>query len=524
MLMKNIIENVVSEYGEKPATIYNDRVHTYNEFYTRMNKVSHALFNMKFYKGDRIAILLNNRPEYFELYFGIFNMGGIAVPLNTRLSPPELIYIINHSGANTIVYEDKFEDTIQSIIDDLPAIKNIITVGEKVNDHAQSYEMLLAEASGDDMEAEVDEDDIAFLCYTSGTTGNPKGAMITHKNMTQMCSYQLIELPRYRNYVGMCLFPFFHIGVMMGLNKVAMGMTVVFSDFVIEDVARLIEKHQINDLDITATQLRFFVNDPVVKNYNLRSLKTVSTGGGFSSADTVTKLFDMFEENDDIRLANIYGMTENTAHVMSNIITPETLDYEIEQMNSLPHIEASGLGAGRPIYGMRVKIVDKKGNEVGVNEIGELLVKGDTVMKGYWQEPDKTNEAVKDGWYYTGDVAVRLESGDYFIVDRKKDMIVTGDENVYSAEVENVIQTHHGITEVAVIGTPDERYGEIVTAFIVPKDHQLTQDEVRQFLRGRIAGYKIPKKVFFIEQLPRNAAGKIMKHKLRAQVNEFVFD
>ncbi|MGA3600208.1 class I adenylate-forming enzyme family protein [Lysinibacillus agricola] len=520
MIMKNMIKNVVMEYGTKTATVFEEVERTYQQFYNRINKVSNSLINLMIKKGDRVVLLLNNRPEYFELYFGIFGFGGIAVPLNTRLAPTELIYIINHSGANTLIYEDVFKEKIATIINDLPEVKNFVSVGEK-DEKSLNYEEMLQDAESTEIDCDVVEDDIAFLCYTSGTTGRPKGVMITHKNMTQMCSYQLIELPRFRHYIGMCLFPFFHIGVMMGLNKIAMGMTCVFANFSTERIAKVIEQYKVNDLDITATQLKIFSNDPVIQEYDLTSLKTVSTGGGFSSADTLRKFFERFEEDDDVVVANIYGMTENTAHVMSNIISRKTLGKEIKKMDLLPGIKASGLGAGKPIYGMLVKLVDNNGNQVPENEAGELIVKGDTVMKGYWQEPDKTAEAVIDGWYYTGDIGVRLETGEYFVVDRKKDMIVSGDENIYSAEVENVLATHPEIEEVAMIGLPHEVYGEVAIAIVVLKEESSVNDqELQDFCRGKLAGYKIPKQVHFAQQLPRNASGKILKHRLKATYSE----
>ncbi|WP_312475104.1 AMP-binding protein [Neobacillus sp.] len=518
--MSNIIENVVMEYPDKIATVYKGIERTYKQFYERSRKIAYGLQQLNSYKGDRIAILLSNRPEYFELYFGIFAFGGIAVPLNTRLSAEELKYIIVHSGANTVVYEDLYKEKISTIQSEIKGVKNYINIGEKDN-LSLNLEDIISSAKDDVVESEVEENDVAFLCYTSGTTGNPKGAMITHKNMTSMCGYQLIELPRYRYYVGMCLFPFFHIGVMMGLNKIALGMTCVFSDFSVAEVAELIEKHKINDLDITATQLKIFSNHPLIKNYDFTSLKTVSTGGGFSSDSTMTKFFSMFPKEHGVVVANIYGMTENTAHVMSNVISQSTLEREIEKLDLLPNIKASGMSAGKPIYGMLVKLVDKYGNQVPDNQVGEILVKGDTVLKGYWQEPEKTNEAVIDGWYYTGDLAIRLKSGDYFVVDRKKDMVLTGDENVYAAEIENILSTHPFVKEVAIIGVPHELYGEIVTAIVVPNDKSnVNEEELRDYCRGKIGGYKIPKFVYFVEQLPRNAAGKIMKHKLKENMNK----
>jgi acyl-CoA synthetase (AMP-forming)/AMP-acid ligase II len=513
--MKHMLETVVREYPNKTALISNGIERTYQEFYERVCKISNALFQMNFYKGDRIAILMSNRAEYFELYFGIFSMGGIAVPLNTRLGLAEIKYILNHAGVNTIVYEDSYKEIIHSMLEELPGVKNLICVGKK-DGRSHPFEEIIDAASNTELETDIKEEDIAFLCYTSGTTGKPKGAMITHKNMTQMCSYQLIEFPRQRNFVGMCLFPFFHIGVMMGFNKIALGMTCVFTDFSIEKVGELIEKFQVNDLDITATQLKMFATSEASKQFNLTSLRTVSTGGGFTSHQTLTSFFDLLPNDHDIVVANVYGMTENTAHVMSNMITPRTLANEIEKFRLLPNIKASGLCAGKPIYGMLVKIVNDMGEEQPENEVGEIVVKSDTVLKGYWQEPSKTSKAVIDGWYHTGDLGVRLSNGEYFIIDRKKDMVLTGDENVYSAEVENVLSLHPLVNEVAIIGLPHEVYGEVVTAIVVPSDkNHINEQELKDFCRRQIGGYKIPKNIYFAEQLPRNAAGKILKHKLK---------
>lgn len=514
--MRNMLETTALKYPEKTAIVYESMSWTYSQFLKRTYMLGNALKEIYVYKGDRIAVLMKNRPEYFEVYYGVSGIGGIVVPLNTRLGIKEIMYILKHSGANTLIYENDFEDIVQQVKAEIKGIKNYLLVGSVTNTNDISYHEILEQSSEFPPLSKAEDDDIAFICYTSGTTGNPKGTMITHRNIATMCSNQLIELPRDKNYVGMVLFPFFHIGVVMGFNKIALGLTCIFSDFHPRKIAELIEKYKINDIEIPATQLRMFVNSPEAKDFDLSSLKIMTTGGGFSSPNTLLKLFSLFADHHDLQVANVYGMTENTAHAMSNVINPKNIHQKIAEMESLPNVKASGFGAGKPIFGIQAKVVDENMNSVAPYEIGEIIIKGDTVMKGYWQEPEKTKEVLTpDGWYLTGDLGLQLENGGFFVIDRKNYKIVTGDENVYPAEVENILSTHSSIKEVAVFGVYDEKWMEIVKAVVVLQPGmEITEENIREYCIGKIANYKIPKSITFVDQLPINAAGKILKNRL----------
>ena len=514
MNMRSMLETVASKYPDKLAMIDEHTQVTYTQFLQRTYRLGNALHQLHFYPGDRIAVLLKNRMEYFEIYFGVSGFGGIVVPLNTRLGLPEILYILRHSGATAMVYEDVFGEVVQQIKLQEKGVKHFVCVGKQGEDY--NYEALVQKGSPEPPLSEARDEDVAFLCYTSGTTGYPKGAMITHKNSVTMCSNQLVELRPNRHDTGMVLFPFFHIGVVMAFNKILNGMTSVYCDFEPHKVASFIQKHRISDVEIPATQLRIFVNTQGIEKYDISSLKVINTGGGFSSVDTLRKLFHLFNPAHDIRVYNIYGMTENTAHVMSNMVTPNNIDQEIEKMETLPGIKASGLGAGKPIYGIQARVVDEDGHPVAVNTVGEIVVKGDTVMKGYWQQPKATSEVLRNGWYHTGDLGLQLENGDFFVIDRKNHKIVTGDENVYPAEVESVLRSHPAILDVAVIGVPDEKWMEIVKAVVVlVPDANVTAEELKGFCQGKIANYKTPKLFEFTDKLPVNAAGKVVKHQLK---------
>ncbi|MED4779741.1 class I adenylate-forming enzyme family protein [Brevibacillus choshinensis] len=516
MNMRTMLETVASKNPEKLAMIDERTQLTFAQFLQRTYRLGNALHHLHFYHGDRIAILMKNRSEYCEIYFGVSGMGGIVVPLNTRLGLAEISYILRHSGATALVYEDVFGEVVQQIKLQEKGLKHFICVGKPDEDY--NYEDLIQEGSHEPPMSEALEEDVAFLCYTSGTTGYPKGAMITHKNVVTMCSNQLVELPRNRDEIGMVLFPFFHIGVVTAFNKISNGITSVYCDFEPHKVAGFIQKYRISDVEIPATQLRIFVNTKGIEHYDISSLKVMMTGGGFSSIDTLRKLFNLFNPDHDLRVANVYGMTENTAHVMSNVITPNNIGKAIEKMETLPGIKASGLGAGKPIYGIQARVVNEDGQPVAVNTVGEIVVKGDTVMKGYWQQPKITSEVLRNGWYHTGDLGLQLEDGDFFVIDRKNYKIVTGDENVYPAEVESVLREHPAIQDVAVIGVPDEKWMEIVKAVVVlVPEASVTEEELKGFCQGKIANYKIPKSFDFIDKLPVNAAGKVLKHQLKSR-------
>lgn len=520
MNMREMLEIATSKNPNKTAMIHGETQLSYKQFLERTYKLGNALMQIQFYHGDRIAILMKNRTEYFETYYGATGIGGIVVPINTRLGLKEILYILQHSGANSLIYENDFEETVKEVKKTIKGIKNFICVDEN-NNGDYSYAQLVANGSSQIPNSAAEDEDVAVICYTSGTTGNSKGAMITHRNIATMCSNQHIELPRKKDYTSMMLFPFFHIGVVMGFNKIALGLTCIFSEFNPIKIAELIEKYRVNDIEIPATQLRMLVNLPEINQYDLSSLRIITTGGGFSSADTFLKLFSLFDDNHGLMTANVYGMTENTAHAMSNFITSETIQAKIKEMEALPGIKPSGLGAGNPIYGIQAKVVDGDLNQLPANEIGEILIKGDTVMKGYWQEPEKTNEVItKDGWYLTGDLGLQLENGEFFVIDRKNYKIVTGDENVYPGEVENVLTTHPAVKEAAVYGIYDEKWMEIVKAIIVLKPGmELTEDELMDYCKGKIANYKVPKTIIFAPELPINAAGKILKNRLKELYN-----
>jgi acyl-CoA synthetase (AMP-forming)/AMP-acid ligase II len=515
MNLNDFIRYNVAQYPQKVATIFRDVRRTHQEFGTRVNKLSNALLSLDVYKGDRIAILALNRPEYMEVYWGAWGIGGVVVPLNSRFVGPEAAFVINNSGANTVIVQAELIKTIDSVRNELRGVKNFICIGDNGEGYL-NYEELISAGASAETGIPVTEDDLAFIGYTSGTTGRPKGAMITQKNIISMVSYQLADLPRKPEDVGMVLFPFFHIGVTPAFAQIVRPMTCVFSDYEPNNVARLVEQEKITNLAITATQLRMFVNHPDVQKYDLSSIKSIVTGGGFTSPQTARKLFELIPQ---VVLDSVYGMTENTAHLCSKMIYRETLAAEEERMSALAAragVRPSGLTAGKPMYGVQARLVDDKDNEVGVNKIGEVACYGNTVMKGYWRLPQESADALRGGWFHTGDLGIRTEDGEYFVVDRKKDMILSGDENIFPAEVEEVIATHPDVVEVAVIGVPDEKWGEAAKAIVVLREgSKVTEEEIRQHCQDKIARYKIPKSVAFVAQLPRNPAGKVIKGILR---------
>lgn len=517
--LNDFIRHNVDQYPEKEATIFRGARQTYWEFGERINKLSNALLSLDIYKGDRVAILCLNRPEYMEFYWAVWGIGGVAVPLNTRFVGPEAAFVINNSGANTVIVQAELARTISSVRGELRGVKNFICIGGNVDGYL-NYEELVSAGTSTEPGISVTEDDLAFIGYTSGTTGRPKGAMITQKNIISAVNYRLVDLPRTRKNIGLVLFPFFHIGVTLALAEIARAMACVFSDYEPNNVGRLIEQEKITNLAITATQLRMFVNHPDVKNYDLSSLRCITTGGGFTYLSTAKKLFELIPEN-ELVLNSPYGLTETTAIVLSKMIYRDTLAAEEAKMAALTAFRPSGLSVGKALYGLQVRLVDNNDQDVGVNKIGEVIVYGETTMKGYWRLPRESADTLRGGWLHTDDLGIRTEDGEYFIIDRKKDMILSGDENIYPAEVEEVIATHPDVVEVAVIGVPDERWGEAAKAIVVLKESStLTAKDIRQHCEGKISRYKIPKSVALTDQLPRNPAGKVVKGILKEKYSQ----
>jgi len=514
MLLRDILDRNARMYPNRTATVWGEIRHTFQEFKERVNKLVNALMDLDCVKGDRVAVLLRNCSPYIELYFGIPKGGMVIVPINYRNRERELIHVLKDSGANTLIVGADYIDIIDSIREEIRGVKNFISVGRRVNGYLE-YEELISGSSSEEQNVDVSEDDVVALIYTSGTTGRAKGAMITQRNILTEVRNSHATIPLSDRDIGLNLFPFYHVGFVRCVTYMAMGATNICADFSPQVACELIEKEKVTQLAMSPAQVNLLVNYPDIGKYDLSSLRKVICGGGHTSLQTLKKFFEVVSKDFEIFWVT-FGLTEACACVCGKVVRREMLPEIERKMNAFKGRKPSGVTVGTAYPYCQVRIVNENGEDVPPWEVGEIIAKGDNVTKGYWRLPDATAETVRNGWLYTGDMGLFTDDGEIFVVDRKKDMILSGDENIYPAEIEEVLHSHPAILEAAVIGVPDERWGETVKAVVVLKEgHYATEKDIIEFCKQRLASYKKPTSVDFVKELPRNPSGKVLKTELR---------
>ena len=494
---------------DKTAIISEDVPYSYADLNRRVNKLSHFFLHIGVKKGDRVAVLLHNCKQYAEIFFALSKIGGVLVPLNWRLTLPELEFIIKDSGSNVVIFEDEFMDNADMLRKKMHIDMNIsCAVGEVNNSQAvpswtMDYETSIA--SFPEFEPETSwsagVNDPHVVMYTSGTTGLPKGAMLSHRKtfFNVLNANMFFDLTK--NDIAIIGRPLFHSGgliVEMAPVLYRGGTIIVKKRFRPREILETIQKHRVTILELPATVYNFILEECDIEKYDVSSLKCCFTGG---ERVPVTLLKTLAEKG--LIVSQIYGLTE------ASTLFWLPMEMAREKMGSV----------GQPIFHGEVRIVDEQGKPVKSGEIGEIIVKGPIVMSGYWKRKDLTDEVIKGGWLYTGDLARVDKEGFVYIVDRKKDMFISGGENVYPAEIEKVLFSHPSILDAAVMGVEDKKWGEVGKAFIVLKDGQtLPPDDIYRYLKDKLAKYKIPKYIEFKETLPKTASGKILKRLLKENV------
>ena len=500
-------------FPKKEAIVCGRERWTYQEFYDRLNRLSHGLIDFGVKKDDKVAILHPNCHYFLEAYYGITQIGAISVPMNYRLSPKEIAFILQDSESKILIADPMFREQIDSIRGEIQRIEKIIWTGKGGGKETRdlNYEKVLSQTHADEMNSpRITSEDVAQIYYTSGTTGRPKGVMLSHKNVTTHALGTIAEIHLTDRDVWIHVAPLFHLADAWATWAVTWvgGTHVLVREFDAKVVLEAIEKEKVTLTNLIPTMLNLMVNYPDVGKYDYRSLRVLLSGGAPIAPEVVRKIVETFKCD----YIQTYGMTETSPYLTLSILK--------EHLDQLPYEDRLRFKSktGREFVGVELKVVNDRGGEVKKDEkeVGEIIVKGDIVTNGYWKLPEETAKSIKDGWLYTGDMAVMDEEGYVTIVDRKKDMILTGGENVYSTEVENILYMHPAILECAVIGVPDEKWGEAVKGIVVLKPGQkATVQEIIQFCKDRVAHYKAPKSIDFIDALPRTGSGKIHKKGLR---------
>jgi fatty-acyl-CoA synthase len=494
--------------AERPDSValdFNDRITTYGALDRHASQVAQGLIGLGQKPGARIGYLGKNNDCYFEVLLGAFKARAVIVGVNWRLAAPEIAYILNDAGCEVLFAGRDYYDVVEKIRADCPKLKTVIAID---GDHPSwpSFEEWRDRQSATDPMLPVAPEDDAIQLYTSGTTGLPKGVQLTNANYLAVFSC-LGNAPvgQYEpDDAVLIAMPFFHVaGVNIGLLTLAQGAHgIVLGETDPAEILRLIDTKKIAHAFLVPALILFVLQHPNAKTTNFSSLKNISYGASPISEEVLLRAKEMF----GCGFLQVYGLTETTGG--GTFLLPEDHEPARGKLRS----------CGRPAAGHAIRIVDDNNRALPPGEVGEIQIKSGNVMKGYWNKADATTKAIcSEGWFSTGDAGFFDADGYLYIHDRVKDMIVSGGENIYPAEVENAVMGHPGVADVAVIGVPDARWGEAVKAIIVKKPGLAPMpEEIIAYARERIAGYKLPKSVDFIDVLPRNPTGKVLRKDLRA--------
>jgi acyl-CoA synthetase (AMP-forming)/AMP-acid ligase II len=485
---------------KKEALVCEDIRMTWPEINARANRLAHVMRKLGVGHGDRVGMLAFNEIEYYEMLFGLGKIGAILVPLNYRLAGPELEYIISDCTAHVLVFGKEYTEVVDSIRKDIP-VKHFITLNDAPPNWASSYEKLSQAESEEEPEIIGGDDDVLTILYTSGTTGRPKGAMLTHNNYF-WTSVTLISTLGWAGDTMLVALPLFHVGALGPVPMyVHLGLRVVLlRSLDPQRFLELIQEEKVTCFGSVPALLNILKLVPDFDKYDWNSVDTILV---YAAPVPVTLIKEYAASGIEIR--QLYGLTECTGP--ASVIDPE---------NAIVKAGSCGL----PFFHNDIRLVDDHGEDVAPGKLGEVIIRGEGVMKGYWNLPNETAKTIKDNWLYTGDLAKEDNDGYLYILDRKKDMIISGGENIYPAEIEDFLISHPKVSDVGVIGFSHNKWGEAVKAIVVTKKgEKLTETELIEWCEGKIGKFKIPKSVVFADSIPRTPTGKILKRELRGQYN-----
>jgi fatty-acyl-CoA synthase len=511
LVLTHFLDRAVSLYGEKTGVICGERKLTYSELNERVNKLSRGLQELGVKKGDRVAYLAPNTLEMLEGFYGVFQLGAVMVPLNIRLKPDDYVFILNHSESKVLFVDQELYHLIAPIKDKLQTVQMIIVHHKNHETDEIDYAKWLDSFSPKPFERPyIDENDVCSLLYTSGTTGHPKGVMLTHRNNYLHALVTMHHLRVSDRDTYLHVLPMFHVnGWGAPFYYTANGAThICLRKAAPELIFECVQKHQVSVMHMAPTVLNSLLqyyeqHQPAVDH----PVRVVIAGSAPPPA-FVTRV----EKELGWEFIQVYGMTESSPLSTVSMIRSHLSDLPLHEQY---RIKAK---AGHAMIGCEVKVVNEDGEEVPHDgkTIGEVVVRSHGVMKGYWKNEEATMETIRNGWLHTGDMATVDAYGNIDIVDRKKDIIISGGENISSIEVEGVLYEHPAVLEAAVIAVPHEKWGETPHAFVVKRPgHEVTEEELVAFSREKLAHFKAITGVTFVEELPKTASGKIQKVHLR---------
>jgi acyl-CoA synthetase (AMP-forming)/AMP-acid ligase II len=510
MRISDVLAFSAERAPEVTALTFEDRSWSYRELYADVCRFAHGLGELAG-PGDRVAVLTENNPEYVLAYYGVPLAGMALVFVNYRLSPREVVDVLADSRPAVLITEEKFLRTARAAAEAVESVTTIVSVDSAAPGTVSLASLMDGRPVTEP--AAPDQDAPAWLLYTSGTTGRAKGAVLTHRNVTAAVTNAAVSWATGDEWpaVSLCPWPLCHIaGYGVIVSHLHADTVVLLRRYDPDGFLAAVQQHRVTATTVAPTMLAMLLRHPSLARYDTSSITRIGYG---SAPMPVATLREAMKHFPNAAFQTGFGMTE----LAGNVLVHSAEDHAAA-LEGRTDLLAS---VGRPMALSAVRVVDDTGAECATGVVGELVIRGEQVCSGYWDRPDATSEAFRDGWFHSGDLARRDADGYFYIVDRLKDVILTGGENVYSREVEEVLHHHPGVAAAAVVGAPDEVWGERVVAVIEPVAGQgPTEDEIRGFCRQRLAGYKCPRQVMLVAELPRNTVGKVLKRELRELVRD----
>lgn len=502
MLLGDMIKGNARKHPDKTALALAGTRYTYSQFNNRINQLANALLDQGIKKGDGVAVLADTCLQYIEIFFATAKCGMVCVPVNNMLDNDGISYIINNSEAVALAFGEKYSATVNSISSGLDTVRNLIVIGEAPG--TVGYEDLTSRYPADEPKVAVDEDDLAWLLYTSGTTGLPKGVMLSHKNLiANTVNTIMSNFPVSCNDIHLNLLPMFHSGMLCHMNCLFyIGGTNMFLErFDPELFYRTVDQERVTTSALVANMIVPLIEYPDIDKYDISGLRMVVSAGAPMSPELLKRANNIFG---DIFM-DVFALTEASPMLTG----PPLFEGPWEK------VKRPG-SAGKEMLNIEVKVVNENGSEAAPGEIGEIVARGDNIMIGYWKMPEETARVLRDGYLHTGDLASKDRDGYFHITGRKKDMIISGGNTIYATEVEDTIYSHPSVSEVAVIGVPDKALGELVKAVVVlKKDEETTAEEIIKLCQEKLGSYKVPKSVVFTDSLPKTPTAKVLKNVLK---------
>ena len=509
MTVGEMLTRNANKFPTKNAVVSEEASLDFKELNDRVNRLANALIKKGLKRGDRIGVLIHNCHQFIEIYFAVAKTGGIFCPYNNHLKQWELKDIIEYSTPKFLFVDKDFSGMINALKPELNSVETYICLQKVDGAYWNDYEAMIEQSDAGEPGIKILEDDIQSIIFTAGTTGRPKGAMRTHRHLMSDATASAIDLRVGYDEKVLITFPMYHVACEDNIVRHSLLSNTIYTKkeggFNPPEVLEYIAKEKISRIQLVPTMIHSLIQVPDVSKYDLSSLKLILYAGSSMPVELLKKALAIFP----CGFAQLYGQTESGP--FTTVLKPEDHIQDGTE-KSVARLASSG----KPALNYEVRIVDDYDNDVPIGEVGELIVRSEAMMIGYWQMPEETEKKLKNGWLHTGDLAKFDEDGYVYIVERKGDMIISGGVNVYPREIEEVLYRHPAVSEASVIGLPDEHWGEIVKAVIVLKaDAQATEDEIKDFCGKNLAGFKKPKSVDFWKELPKSPQGKILKKDIR---------